>query len=280
LFVVLAVIVWRSHLPKFASDEKVQKGLGALRFSHLRFGMIAIFMYVGGEVAIGSYLISFMKDAHIMGLPDATASLYLSYYWGGAMIGRLCGAISLSDIAGQARKFTYMAVTAIAVFLVVYLVTAIRIEDGKFLMSFMSPAQVAPFLLMIVLNFVAFIFGKGHPARALGVFSLGLIALLSIAAFTGGSLAFWAALGTGLFNSIMWSNIFTLAIKDLKQYTSQGSSLLVMMIVGGAIVPLIMGGVADRVGIQLAFAVPIINYVYIAFYGFSGHKIINKELAG
>jgi FHS family L-fucose permease-like MFS transporter len=131
---------------------------------------------------------------------------------------------------------------------------------------------------MIILNFVAFIFGKGNPARALGVFSLCLIVLLAVAAFSGGSLAFWAALGTGLFNSIMWSNIFTLAIKDLKQYTSQGSSLLVMMIVGGAIVPLVMGAAADRIGIQLAFTIPIINYVYIAFYGFSGHKVIQKEL--
>ncbi|VGO13434.1 L-fucose-proton symporter [Pontiella desulfatans] len=278
LFVVLAVIVWRSHLPKFASDEKVEKGLGALRYPHLRFGMIAIFMYVGGEVAIGSYLINYMMDGAIMGLPESTASLYLAYYWGGAMIGRLCGAISLSDIASQSRKYAYMAVTAIVVFLVVYLVTAIRIEDGEFLMAFMTPAQVGPFLVMIVLNFIAFIFGKGHPARALGVFSICLVVLLSIAAFTGGSLAFWAALGTGLFNSIMWSNIFTLAIKDLKQYTSQGSSLLVMMIAGGAIVPLIMGAAADRVGIQLAFAVPIINYIYIAFYGFAGHKV--KEVSG
>lgn len=273
LFVVLAVIVWRSHLPRFSNEEKLEKGLGALRFSHLRFGMIAIFMYVGGEVAIGSYLVSFMKDANIMGLPDSTASLYLAYYWGGAMIGRLCGAISLSDMASQMRKYVYMAITAIVVFFVVYLVTAIRLNEGEFTMAFMTPAQVAPFLLMIVLNFIAFVFGKGHPARALGVFSLCLIVLLSMAALTGGSLAFWAALGTGLFNSIMWSNIFTLAIKDLKQYTSQGSSLLVMMIVGGAIVPLLMGAAADRIGIQLAFCVPIVNYAYIAFYGFAGYKV-------
>jgi FHS family L-fucose permease-like MFS transporter len=129
------------------------------------------------------------------------------------------------------------------------------------------------------LNFVAFVLGKGHPALSLGVFSIALIILLSLAAFTGGSLAFWAALGTGLFNSIMWSNIFTLAIKDLKQYTSQGSSLLVMMIVGGALVPLAMGAAADRIGIQLAFVVPIICYVYIAFYGFVGHRIQPEQTA-
>ena len=86
-------------------------------------------------------------------------------------------------------------------------------------------------------------------------------------------------MGTGLFNSIMWSNIFTLAIKDLKQYTSQGSSLLVMMIVGGALVPLAMGAAADRIGIQLAFVVPMVNYLYIAFYGFVGCRVKETEIA-
>lgn len=273
LFLILAGIVWRSHLPRFSSEEKVEHGIGALHFPHLRFGMLAVFMYVGGEVAIGSYLVSFMKDQHILGLAESTASLYLAYYWGGAMIGRLCGAISLGDIASQARKYTYMIITAVVVFLVVYLVTSIRIEHGVVQMVFMTPAQIGPFLLLIALNFLGFVLGKGRPARALGVFSVALIVLLSLAAFSGGALAFWAALGTGLFNSIMWSNIFTLAIKDLRQYTAQGSSLLVMMIAGGAIVPLFMGAAADRWGIQLAFAVPILCYVYIAFYGFVGHRV-------
>lgn len=275
LFVVLAIIVWRSHLPSFSKEEESSSSsLGALRYPHLRYGMIAIFMYVGGEVAIGSYLINFMKDESIMGLPEATASIYLAYYWGGAMIGRLCGAISLSDIEQQSKKYAAMLVTAIVVFFVVYLVTAIRLDDGAFTMEFMTPKQVAPFFLLIAINFVAFVFGRGNAARVLWVFSLAMVALLCIAALTGGSLAFWAALGTGLFNSIMWSNIFTLAIKDLRQHTSQGSSLLVMMIVGGAIVPLIMGAAADRIGIQLAFVVPIVNYLYIAFYGLVGHRVV------
>ncbi|TWU31801.1 sugar MFS transporter [Novipirellula artificiosorum] len=280
LFVLLAIIVWRSHLPSFAKEEEsTSSSLGALKFPHLRYGMIAIFMYVGGEVAIGSYLISFMKDENILGLPEATASIYLAYYWGGAMIGRLCGAISLSEIASSARKYAYMAVTALVVLGVVYVVTAIRIEEGVFAMNFMTPTQIAPYLILIALNFVAFVAGRGNAARVLWVFSIGMITLLCIASFTQGSLAFWAALGTGLFNSIMWSNIFTLAIKDLKQHTSQGSSLLVMMIVGGAIVPLVMGAAADRVGIQLAFAVPIINYVYIGFYGLIGHRVHEPEVA-
>ena len=279
LFGVLAIIVWLSHLPKFTNEEKLEPGLGALQFSHLQLGMIAIFMYVGGEVAIGSYLVSFMQDPDVMGLPESTASIYLAYYWGGAMIGRLCGAISLSDIASAATKYLYMAITAVVVFLVVYLVTAIRLDEGSLNFAFMAPAQVAPFLVMIGLNFIAFVAGRGRPALSLGVFSIVLIILLCMAAFMKGELAFWAALGTGLFNSIMWSNIFTLAIKDLKQYTSQGSSLLVMMIVGGALVPLLMGFAADQMGIQLAFTVPIICYVYIAFYGFIGHRVKPEQVA-
>ena len=145
--------------------------------------------------------------------------------------------------------------------------------------EFMKIDQVSPFLIMIAINFVAFVIGRGQPALSLGVFSIILIILLCLAAFAGGNLAFWAALGTGLFNSIMWSNIFTLAIKDLKQYTSQGSSLLVMMIVGGALVPLAMGAAADRFGIQYAFLVPIICYVYIAYYGFVGHRIKEVQTA-
>jgi len=279
LFVVLAVIVAMSQLPKFSNEEKLEPGLGAFKFSHLRFGMIAIFMYVGGEVAIGSYLVNFMQDPGVMGLEESTASIYLAYYWGGAMIGRLCGAISLSDIASEAQKYLYMLITAVVVFSVVYLVTAIRLEEGVLSFSFMEPGQVLPFLALIGLNLLAFVAGRGRPALSLGVFSIALIALLCVAAFKGGPLAFWAALGTGLFNSIMWSNIFTLAIKDLKQYTSQGSSLLVMMIVGGALVPLAMGLAADWIGIQYAFAVPIVCYVYIAFYGFVGHQVKPEQLA-
>jgi len=273
LFGVLAIIVALSHLPKFTNEEKLEPGLGALKFSHLSFGMIAIFMYVGAEVAIGSYLVNFMKAPEVMGLSDAVASTFLAYYWGGAMIGRLCGAISLSDMASESKKYMYMAITGIAVFLVVYCVTAIDVDKKGVKLAFMEFSRVAPFLLLIGLNFIAFVVSRGNPALSLGVFSIVLIALLCLAAFAGGNIAFWAALGTGLFNSIMWSNIFTLAIKDLKQYTSQGSSLLVMMIVGGALVPLAMGKAADEFDIQHAFLVPIICYVYIAFYGFVGHRV-------
>lgn len=271
MFFVLAGLVKRSRLPAFSSPEVMERGGGAFRHRHLRLGMIAIFLYVGAEVAIGSYLVSFAQS---MGFSETVASLYLAYYWGGAMIGRLLGAISLTDSVRGARQHLLMAGVAVVITGLVYVVTAVRIEDGVFSMSFMKPSQVLPYVLIVALNFAAFLFGRSQAGRLLGIFSIVATGMLFIAALGSGGLAFWAAIGVGLFNSIMWSNIFTLAIKDLGRDTAQGSSLLVMMIVGGAIVPPLMGHVADIAGIQHAFLVPIVSYIYLAYYGFSGHRIV------
>jgi FHS family L-fucose permease-like MFS transporter len=128
------------------------------------------------------------------------------------------------------------------------------------------------FLGFIVLNLLAFMFGKSIPARTLMIFALVNVVLLIVVLNSGGQIALWSLLSIGLFNSIMWSNIFTLAIDGLGKYTSQGSSLLVMMILGGAIIPLIQGGVADNFGVHLSFIVPIAGYLYLIFYGWKGYK--------
>ena len=141
-------------------------------------------------------------------------------------------------------------------------------------MAFMTPTEIFPYLLIVVLNLVAFLLGRSQAGRLLGIFSIFAMGMLLVAALGSGGLAFWAAIGVGLFNSIMWSNIFTLAIRDLGRDTAQGSSLLVMMIVGGAIMPPLMGHVADLVGIRLAFLVPVLSYVYLTYYGFVGHRVV------
>ena len=130
--------------------------------------------------------------------------------------------------------------------------------------------------IVLVLNMLAFFAGKSLPARALYIFAFINIALLITAVSTQGATAMWAIIGTGLFNSIMWSNIFTLSIAGLGKYTSQGSSLLVMAILGGAVIPLIQGAVADSIGVHMSFVVPILPYLYIAFYGLKGYKIRKK----
>lgn len=268
MFVLLAGVIKMTTLPKFTQSEAIEKGAGALQYRHLVLGMLAIFMYVGGEVTIGSLLVNFFGLPEIAGLKETEASTFLSFYWGGAMIGRFLGAISLSKIE-QTKKMGYMVVTAIIAFMVIYGVV--------YMNSGISFLEVAPFLLFIGLNLLAFKFGNSLAGHTLAIFSGVVIVLLGVVLLTNGKVAFWSIIAIGLFNSIMWSNIFTLAIHGLGKYTSQGSSLLVMSILGGALIPLTQGAIADVVGVHMSFVLPIICYVYLLYYGLWGSKPILKS---
>ena len=258
LFLVMAAYIFITPLPRVINNEKVTKGFGALKYRQLIFGMGAIFMYVGGEVSIGSIMISYFGLPEIGGLSKIDASKLVAFYWGGQMIGRFLGAISLSNISNKLLKYLYMILIAAASF------TAIGIIDG-----FQTALIYGLFLL---LNLLAFAIGKSLPNRTLFIFALINIALLTISLNSAGTIAIWSLIGIGLFNSIMWSNIFTLAISGLGKHVSQGSSLLVMMILGGAILPWIMGIVADKFGVHSALIVPVFSYLYLAFYGINGYK--------
>jgi FHS family L-fucose permease-like MFS transporter len=266
IFLLLALLIKVTKLPTFTNEEKLEKGAGALQYSHLVFGMIAIFMYVGGEVSIGSLIINYIYE--LVGYPEMEAKSFLAFYWGGAMIGRFLGAISLRETSNELKKTLTMIGVAVVTYVIIYI--AVFIESG-FAFSFQ---RVLPFSLFIILNLFAFRLGRSNAAKTLYIFSLVVILLLVVTIFTNGNIAMWAILSIGLFNSIMWSNIFTLAIKDLGKYTAQGSSLLVMSILGGAIIPVIQGYVADVIGgYHYSFFVPIICYVYLAWYGFRGHIV-------
>ncbi|WP_243749150.1 sugar MFS transporter [Mucilaginibacter agri] len=256
LFILLGVIIYFVKLPEFTSEAIESKGLGALKFTNLKLGVLGIFFYVGGEVAIGSFIVSFLKQHDIAGFTEAVSKNYLALYWGGAMIGRFLGAISLNKGIGAGKKAIYMLLTAAAVFGVI-----LSIVDLTF-------AQISYFLIFIVLNLLAFMVGKSSPGRTLALFAGVNVILLLITIFTGGHLAMWTILAIGLFNSIMYSNIYTLAIAGLGKYTSQGSSLLVMAILGGAVIPVIQGAVADFAGIQKALFLPALCYVYIVYFGY------------
>lgn len=281
MFLALAGVMAFVHLPRIQpASSTPSDGVGsALGFPQLTLGMVAIFCYVGAEVAIGSYLVSFMGDPAVMGWPEGIASLYLAFYWGGAMIGRLCGAIAMAQTSNPSRKPLLMATTAALLLGLIYLVTALRFEDGRLQTSFLPVVELVPFMLMIALCLAAFAIARGRPSAVLAFFSGILCILLLVAVITTGKVALWVALGAGLFNSIMWSNIFTLAIDDLGEHTSQGSSLLVMMIVGGALLPLLMGAVGDAVGIRLAFLTLIPCYLYITYYGWWSHRRITAKEA-
>lgn len=177
---------------------------------HLVLGAVAIFMYVGAEVAIGSYLVNLMALPEVAGLEENVAGGYLSLYWGGAMVGRFIGALVLRRV---------------------------------------KPAQVLAF----------------NAACA--------ILLLIVAMSSAGKVAMWSVLAIGLFNSIMFPTIFTLGVAKLGRHTGEGSGVLCMAIVGGALVPMVHGYFADTMGLLASFFVPAVCYAYIVFYGLKGYVV-------
>jgi len=179
-------------------------------FPYLLLGALAIFMYVGAEVTIASFMVSFLGEGHIAGLEPEDAGRYLSFYWGGLMVGRFLGAAILQKMKSQ----TLLAIMAVAAIL--FLLTGVT---------------------------------------------------------ASGWVAGWAIILIGFCNSIMWSNIFTLAIDGLGKFTSKGSGLLVMAIVGGAFIPLAHGFLADRIGLQSSYAIAIVCYLYVLFYAVRGYQI-------
>jgi FHS family L-fucose permease-like MFS transporter len=209
--VSLAVVVALAHLPPIAEHEGPAGGslLDALRVRRLRLAMVGIFVYVGAETAIGSFLVDFLADPAIAALPATAAARYVSYYWGGAMIGRFAGAAVLR---------------------------------------------------------------RRDPGRVLAACAVTATALIGVGALARGDAAMWAVIAVGLCNSIMFPTIFTLGIDGLGPLTSRGSSLLVMSIVGGAIIPVLVGWLADRAGVQRAYGLTALSYVYIAYYGLRGSR--------
>ena len=273
VFMALAVIVKLAKMPAFTNDDKIEKGFAVLKNRHLLLGIFAIFFYVGSEVSIGTWIVEFLKSDNIMGLAESEASYFLSYFWGGLMIGRLMASQSLNKDLKPAKKYISMILISVSVFAFIYIATSIKIDDGAFSFKMLSFTKVYYYLIYIAISIIAFIISGSNAARSLVVFSIINVGLIITAIFSSGIIAMWSILGAGLFFSIGWSNIFTLAIKDLGKYTSQGSSLLVMAIVGGAALPWIQSHIIEAQNIQISFIIPLIGLLYIIFYGLKGHKI-------
>lgn len=256
---VIAIIFMFAKLP-FIQTNTYKKGAGsAWDYRHLVLGALAIFLYVGGEVSIGSFLINFFAQPDIAGLAHSEGAKYVALYWGGAMIGRFFGAVALSDIKKQSsRIYIYIGIYIFSFFISWYLTKDLQLA--------------ALFLVFVALNFVAFLFGKNKPSRTLTIMAGAVVTLVLITVLASGKFAMWPIIAVGLFNSIMFPTIFTLAIDGLGKHTSQGSGILCFAIVGGAILPLAMGALADAFGIHHAFLLVLISYLYIMFYGMQGYK--------
>jgi FHS family L-fucose permease-like MFS transporter len=267
LLFLIAFIFSRLSLPAIQVDaSNSRQGFNVWRYPQLYLGAIAIFCYVGAEIAVGSFLVEYLKRDALLSLEMKTAGSYVAFYWGGAMVGRFMGAVSLSN-QGNKQKLGLMMVFPLIAFAVSWV--ASTAYGGDPMLSF-------GFLAVMMLNFIAFQFGKGIPSRLLSVFALMNILLLVITMNSQGQIALWSILGVGLFNSIMWSNIFTLGIEKLGAFTSIGSSVLIMMIAGGAIIPPLQGLFADMptVGVKYSFLIPATAYAYLVFYGIKMRKLV------
>jgi FHS family L-fucose permease-like MFS transporter len=251
-------------LPTIEFAEAKKEGFHLSHYPHLILGAIAIFCYVGAEIAIGSFLVNYFTSEPTLLFGNKTAGNHVALYWGGAMVGRFLGAIALGTKGSLSQKA--VKILPIPIIAAVVVVLALMWNG-------LSPAMAGGFFIMLIINYLAFLFGKSAPASMVMLFALVNMVLVFTTMNTGGQVALWSVLGIGLFNSIMWSNIFTLAIADLRQYTSYGSSLLVMMIVGGAVLPLLQGILADvpAIGIKYSFIVPMVAYAYLVYYGWRGY---------
>jgi len=208
--VLLAIAIARSKLPRIERievDQREKKSDSIWQHPSLLFGALGIFAYVGAEVSIGSFLVSYFGQPEIAGLSPQTAAGYVSFYWGGAMVGRFIGAAILQ-----------------------------RIKTGYLL----------------------------------GICAVCSATLVTVSMLTSGHMAMWSMLAVGLFNSIMFPSIFALGVAELGPLTGSGSGLMNMAIVGGAIIPVIQGALADSVGIHHAFLLPVVCYLYILFFALRG----------
>jgi FHS family L-fucose permease-like MFS transporter len=288
IFVALAGVFFFIKLPH-VGEGHVEPGAGALKFPHVVLGVIAIFMYVGGEVAVGSAIINFLGQANVAGLSEVDASNYVAIYWGGLMIGRFMAAVDLSEMQ-RARKQTLLIVIPLLAYLLLWIAKSAPLDAlhhggdvfGLWRTAFVENWSVfRVYLPFIGLCWLLFQFGKGLAARTLTIFMLTVVALLLTAILVGGPVAMWCVVAVGLFTSIGWSNTFSLALEGTGVLKSQVSSLLVMAILGGAILPPLQGLVADVTkNLPLSFIVPLLAYAYVAFYGAIGHRIGRKDLAG
>jgi FHS family L-fucose permease-like MFS transporter len=212
-----AVLIGLFKLPAIPEVERHSDGRhdGSLwKYRHLILGCVAIFVYVGAEVSIGSFLINYFKEREIGNLPEVAGARFVAYYWGGAMVGRFIGSAILQ---------------------------------------------------------------KAKTGIVLGIAAFCACALVLTSMLTTGHVAMWSIILVGFFNSIMFPSIFTLGIAKLGPRTGDGSGLLIMAIVGGAIIPVAQGAIADRIGVHHAFVLPVICYLYIAYYALRGSRPVGVE---
>jgi len=270
-FLLVAVLLKFSSLPDKpqavveTESDKTSARSSALKYPQLILGMIAIFVYVGVEVSTASNLPAYMENN--LGFKTQDIAPFISLYWASLMIGRWTGAV---------EAFTNdMNLQKILRFIAPYLAFGVFLGVNKFMNHDLTPFYVYGLIILVLI--IADMASKGNPARMLLIFSmLGIVALLTGMA-TNGMVSVYAFTSVGLFCSTLWPCIFTLAISGLGKHTSQGSSFLIMMIMGGGIVSWLQGAVSDATNIHFSYIVGVVCFAYLAFYAWRVSGILRTQ---
>lgn len=249
------------------SAKKNNEGWGAMKYPQLVLGMLAIFIYVGVEVAIGSNLSELLKQDEFGALNASESIPYVAMYWGSLMIGRWGGAVSAFNFSKSTKLLLQVIIPLIA-FGIIIGVNELADHDVR---------PLYYYVVCVIVQVIAFYISKDKPARTLLIFGvLGIIAMI-IGTQTTGTVAIYAFLSGGLVCSIMWPCIFNLAIAGLGKYTTQGSAFLIMMILGGGIIPPIQGKLADVIGIHQSYWIPVICFAYLTFFAVVVRRILLRQ---
>lgn len=266
VYLSLAIIVL-TLLFASKSASKSPNGWGAMKYPQLVLGMLAIFTYVGVEVTIQSNMGALLNLPSFGGYSESAISPFISLYWGSLMVGRWTGAVSAFKLSKNVKRILTVVVPFLAFGVILFFnhVTGTDIS------------QMYIYVVCIAVLVLGFFYSQEKPAKTLAIFSaLGAIAMV-VGLLTDGKIATYAFISGGLCCSIMWPCIFSLAITGLGKYTSQGSSFLIMMILGGAIIPPVQGILADGSGIHFSYIIPVICFIYLLFFAWKVSKELKKQ---
>ncbi|HAD33359.1 MAG TPA: MFS transporter [Chitinophagaceae bacterium] len=269
VLVGVAIFLAYSKLPSPKNEEVKESSMGALKYPQLVLGMLAIFIYVGVEVTIGSNMGALLGKPEIKGIDHTQIAKYISLYWGSLMIGRWTGALSVFNLSNSTKMILKILIPFLAFGVVLFFN---QLREGAVDDLYIYAIWI---IVFIIANFMA----HEKPARTLMIFGLAATVMMIIGLFSTGDVALYSFMSGGLFCSVMWPCIFNLAIAGLGKYTTQGSSLLVMMILGGAIIPPLQGKLADlpSIGIHQSYWIAVLCFLFLAWYGYRVKSLLQKQ---
>jgi FHS family L-fucose permease-like MFS transporter len=265
---IAVLLVFIVLFVSYGAARKNGNGWGAMKYPQLILGMLAIFVYVGAEVTIQSNLGALLNTPDFGNIDESQNSRFISLYWGSLMIGRWTGAISVFNLSKQVKRI----LTIVVPFVAFAIVLAVNVGRGN------DVSDLYFYVICIAILILGIFYGQEKPVKTL----LALSVLATIASLIGmlatGTVATYALMSGGLFCSVMWPCIFSLGVAGLGKYTSEGSAFLIMMILGGAIIPPLQGAMADtQVGIHGSYIVAVICFAYLAWHALQTRKVLKKQ---